>query len=384
MSFFNIAWQWLTTAGHWSGSNGVPARLLEHVEYTALALVIAAVIALPAGVLIGHTGRGSLALVGWPTSGGRCPRSGCWSSPSSSAAAPPGLADPAGRAGHPADHGDHLRGRARRRRGTKDAAAGMGMTSPQVVSKVEIPVALPLILLGLRTATIQVVATATIAAYISLGGFGRYILDGLATNNYGLVAAARCSWSARRWSACSPSGLARGRRLGRACASRPGNPYRKRPQWTPRSIMHRYQCAEAIIAGSAARRRPALAACSSGSSRRQPAIAGGASRSSVVVGSANFPERTARRDIRPGPAGQGSQGHYQVQHRRPGGLLPADREGRDHDHPQVQRRAADHLVEHRQHGGHHGRRVDCALMAKLPSSLKSSTRPRRRTRTRSR
>ena len=51
------------------------------------------------------------------------------------------------------------------------------------------PIALPLILLGLRTATIQVVATATIAAYISLGGFGRYIIDGLATNNYGLVAA---------------------------------------------------------------------------------------------------------------------------------------------------------------------------------------------------
>jgi osmoprotectant transport system permease protein len=71
----------------------------------------------------------------------------------------------------------------------KDAATGMGMTSRQVLFKVEVPVALPLILLGLRTAAIQVVATATIAAYISLGGFGRYIIDGLATNNYPLVAA---------------------------------------------------------------------------------------------------------------------------------------------------------------------------------------------------
>jgi osmoprotectant transport system permease protein len=70
----------------------------------------------------------------------------------------------------------------------KDAASGMGMTSNQVLLKVEVPVAMPLILLGLRTATITVVSTATIAAYISLGGLGRYIIDGLATNNYGEVA----------------------------------------------------------------------------------------------------------------------------------------------------------------------------------------------------
>jgi osmoprotectant transport system permease protein len=74
-------------------------------------------------------------------------------------------------------------------RDLKDAAVGMGMMPRQVLFKVEVPVALPLILLGLRTATIQVVATATIAAYISLGGFGRYIMDGLATDNYQLVAA---------------------------------------------------------------------------------------------------------------------------------------------------------------------------------------------------
>ena len=190
MSFFDFAWQWLTTAGHWSGSNGVPARLLEHVEYTALALVIAAVIALPAGVIIGHTGRGGFAVVSvaniWralPTlgllvlafilSGGAA---WAWLIPLVVLAIPPIMVTTyEGVRGVDAD--------------LKDAAAGMGMTPPQVISKVEIPVALPLILLGLRTATIQVVATATIAAYISLGGFGRYILDGLATNNYALVAA---------------------------------------------------------------------------------------------------------------------------------------------------------------------------------------------------
>jgi osmoprotectant transport system permease protein len=70
----------------------------------------------------------------------------------------------------------------------KDAALGMGMTQWQVVRKVEVPVASPLILLGLRTAALFVVATATIAAYIALGGLGRYIIDGLAANNYAEVA----------------------------------------------------------------------------------------------------------------------------------------------------------------------------------------------------
>jgi osmoprotectant transport system permease protein len=70
----------------------------------------------------------------------------------------------------------------------KDAARGMGMTPWQVLWRVEVPVAIPLIMLGLRTAAIFVVATATIAAEIGLGGLGRYIIDGLAANNYGEVA----------------------------------------------------------------------------------------------------------------------------------------------------------------------------------------------------
>ena len=72
--------------------------------------------------------------------------------------------------------------------GLKDAARGMGMTGWQILRKVELPVALPLIMLGLRTGAIFVVATATIAAEIGLGGLGRYIIDGLATSNYGEVA----------------------------------------------------------------------------------------------------------------------------------------------------------------------------------------------------
>ena len=65
-----------------------------------------------------------------------------------------------------------------------DAARGMGMREREVLLKVELPIALPLVIGGLRTATLQVVATAAIGAYISLGGLGRYLIDGLALNDY--------------------------------------------------------------------------------------------------------------------------------------------------------------------------------------------------------
>lgn len=189
MSFFNFAWHWLIMAGHWSGPEGVPARLIEHVEYTLLAMVISAAIALPIGVAIGHTGRGGFVVVSMANIWRSLPTLGllilafiltsgaswAWLIPLVALAVPPILVTTyEGVLGVDAD--------------LKDAATGMGMTSWQVLFKAEVPVALPLILLGLRTATIQVVATATIAAFISLGGLGRYIIDGLATNNYGEVA----------------------------------------------------------------------------------------------------------------------------------------------------------------------------------------------------
>jgi osmoprotectant transport system permease protein len=190
MSFFSFAWQWLSVSAHWSGSNGVPSRLVEHVEYTALAMVIAAVIALPVGVVIGHTRRGGFTLISLANIWRSLPTLGllvlafilsdgaswAWVIPLVALAIPPIMVTTyEGVLGVDAD--------------LKDAAVGMGMTPRQVLFRVEVPVALPLILLGLRTAAIQVVATATIAAYISLGGFGRYVIDGLATDNYPLVAA---------------------------------------------------------------------------------------------------------------------------------------------------------------------------------------------------
>src|SRR5262249_40040341 len=70
------AWPWITNAHHWHGSAGVPARLIEHLEYSGLALAIALAIALPAGLAIGHWRRGGFAVVSVATAGRAAPTLG--------------------------------------------------------------------------------------------------------------------------------------------------------------------------------------------------------------------------------------------------------------------------------------------------------------------
>ncbi|MEV5752042.1 ABC transporter permease [Actinoallomurus sp. NPDC052308] len=179
------AWTWLTASAHWSGGDGIPHRLLEHLGYSALALVVAALIALPLGALVGHTGRGGFAVVTVANFARAIPTLGLVLLvvtvtsigltpviiPLIALATPPILVNTyEGVRGVDND--------------VKDAARGMGMTGPGILLKAELPVAMPLILLGLRTAAIQVVATATIAAYAGIGGLGRYIVDGLARKDY--------------------------------------------------------------------------------------------------------------------------------------------------------------------------------------------------------
>jgi osmoprotectant transport system permease protein len=181
MSYFNFAWQWLTSAANWHGADGIPERLLQHLEYTGIALAIAFVIAVPIGLAMGHYRRGGFAralptlgllvLIFVLTSGSFV----SWLIPLAALAIPPMLVNT-------------YEGVLGVDRELTDAARGMGMTEGQILRKAEIPVALPLILLGVRTSAIQVVATATIAAYIGLGGLGRYIIDGLARAEYNVVA----------------------------------------------------------------------------------------------------------------------------------------------------------------------------------------------------
>jgi osmoprotectant transport system permease protein len=189
LSYFSTAWQWLISSQNWHGSNGIPERLAQHLEYTGIALAIALVIAIPVGLAMGHLRRGGFVVVTVANFGRALPTLGLlvlvfvlsagsaasWLVPLAALAIPPMLVNT-------------YEGVLGVDRELTDAARGMGMTEWQILRKVEIPVALPLILLGIRTSAIQVVATATIAAYIGLGGLGRYIIDGLARNEYNVVA----------------------------------------------------------------------------------------------------------------------------------------------------------------------------------------------------
>jgi osmoprotectant transport system permease protein len=176
---------WLFDPANWTGSGGIPARLVEHLGYVALAMIIALVIALPVGAWVGHTGRGGFLVVGSANALRALPTLGVLIllvTPFGLSiigplialvvlAVPPLLAgtyagvrnvDPA----------------------VVDAARGMGMRGSEVLWRVELPNALPLIIGGVRSAVLQVISTATIAAYVGLGGLGRYIFDGLAQRDF--------------------------------------------------------------------------------------------------------------------------------------------------------------------------------------------------------
>ncbi|WP_419995516.1 ABC transporter permease [Streptomyces boninensis] len=172
---------WLTSADQWTGTSGIGTRLLEHAEYSLLSTLIAALIAFPIGLLIGHTGRGAFLAINLASFGRALPTVGLitlvflvsglsmWPVYISLVAlAVPVIVT------------NTYAGMAAVSPEVKDAAAGQGLTGWQVLWKVEVPLALPLIMTGVRLAVVQVIATATIAAYVSFGGLGRYVFDGLA------------------------------------------------------------------------------------------------------------------------------------------------------------------------------------------------------------
>ncbi|MET0234216.1 MAG: ABC transporter permease [Kibdelosporangium sp.] len=179
MNSFGSAFAWLFEPAQWSGPTSIPARILEHLGYTGLAVLLGLVIAIPIGAVIGHTGKAGI-LVGAVNGLRAIPElgllillvllMGIGVLPVTLAlvvlAIPPILA------------GTYA-GIRNVDRSVVDAARGMGMREGRILWSVELPNALPLILGGLRAAVLQVLATATIAAYVSLGGLGRYVIDGL-------------------------------------------------------------------------------------------------------------------------------------------------------------------------------------------------------------
>ena len=185
MNFLSQALSYLLPADNWVGPVGLAARTLEHLEYTAAAVAFSALIAIPVGLIIGHTGRGTLAVVSainglraLPTLGVLLLGVLLWGL---------GLVPAIGALmllGIPPLLAGTYAGIAAVDRTVVDAARAMGMTEIRVLLRVEVPNALPLMLGGLRTATLQVVATATVAAYASLGGLGRYLIDGIAVRDF--------------------------------------------------------------------------------------------------------------------------------------------------------------------------------------------------------
>ncbi|OBH87793.1 ABC transporter permease [Mycobacterium scrofulaceum] len=187
MNFVARAVSFLCTADNWTGPVGLAARILEHLEYTAVAVGASALIAVPVGLVIGHTGRGTLLVVGAVNGLRALPTLGVLLLGTllfGLGIGPPLVALML--LGVPALLAGTYAGIANVEPTVVDAARAMGMKEAQVLW-VEARNALPLILGGLRNATLQVVATATVAAYASLGGLGRYLIDGIKEREFHLA-----------------------------------------------------------------------------------------------------------------------------------------------------------------------------------------------------
>ena len=191
---------WLNDPQNWTGTRftpGIGEQVAAHLLYTAIALVIAGLVAFPLGLVLGHTGRAgwlvsvanglrSLPTVGLlillyvmvsPLISGR--GDAVYLVPTEIALVLLAL---------PAILANTYAGVRNVSPAVRDAARGMGMTGRQVLFRVELPNALPLVFSGVRSAALQVIATATIAAYVGLDGLGRYVYDGLASRQFGQMA----------------------------------------------------------------------------------------------------------------------------------------------------------------------------------------------------
>jgi osmoprotectant transport system permease protein len=171
---------WLTDPAQWSGPDGIPVRTLQHLWYSLLSTAIAAAVALPIGIFIGHTGRGALFAVNLTNLGRAIPSLGIiiLTFTLVGFGIVPVLVALIALAVPPIVTNSYIGVRSVDP-DVREAAEGMGMRGRQVLWRVELPVAMPLIMAGIRTSAVQVVATATLAAFVGLGGLGRYLFDGL-------------------------------------------------------------------------------------------------------------------------------------------------------------------------------------------------------------
>lgn len=190
MNLIADALAWIFSGNPGGGLVSIPVALGQHLAFSFVAVVIAALIAVPAGWAIGHTGRGRDIAVAISGAARAIPSFGLLlllvlllgvlHKPEAAIVTFVLLAIPSLLAGA-------YTGLEAIDRSTIDAARAVGMTPWQVLWRVEVPLGLPLLLGGFRAATLQVVATVTIAAYTNLGGLGQYIITGLPLRRFDMV-----------------------------------------------------------------------------------------------------------------------------------------------------------------------------------------------------
>ena len=182
--------RWFADPVNWQGPHGIPVRVLEHIELSGLAVVVAVAIAMPVALYLGHVGRGGFIAINVANIGRALPSLallafgliiaisvglglGFW--PTMFALVP--LAIP------PIVTNTFVAVR-QVDRDVVDAARGMGLAERQILARIEVPLGLPLMLDGIRTAAVNVVATATLGALVAGGALGRFIVDGFALREY--------------------------------------------------------------------------------------------------------------------------------------------------------------------------------------------------------
>ena len=176
---------WFTNPANWAGTDGIPARLFEHVWLSGLVIIVSAAIAIPVGLVIGHTGRGAFLTVSVANLGRAIPSYAlllilftffgigfATTFPALLALAIPPILTSTYVGIREVD------------RDTVEAGRALGMTELGLIRRVELPIALPVIVAGLGTAAVQVVATATLAALVGGGTLGRFIVDGFALQQF--------------------------------------------------------------------------------------------------------------------------------------------------------------------------------------------------------
>jgi osmoprotectant transport system permease protein len=181
-------------SANWQGDEGIPTLFREHLQLTVVAVLVAVIVAVPIGFVLGHLRTGGTFAIYVFNIGRALPAFALlilavqwFGIGEPTGILTPVLSVPAFVAmfvlAIPPILANTYVGVAEVDDDMREAARGMGMSGVQMLRRVEVPIAMPLIMAGVRTAAVAVIATATLAAYVDAGGFGRYIVDGFAVQD---------------------------------------------------------------------------------------------------------------------------------------------------------------------------------------------------------